>query len=209
MTRTEPISPVPGFLWLLVGVMVAIEAAKHAAIAGWLPIAPVEFLYARLMFFDPAFDHALATGQGWGDVLPRLVGHGLLHSGWLHVLMNSAALLGFGNMVSRGAGVRAFVVIFFVSVIAGGLAFGLLAETKVPMVGASGGVFGLLGVFIVWQGQMAMAAGQSLVPVWRQVGGLLLLNVILWFAFRGLLAWEAHLGGFLAGAALAQVYRLR
>jgi membrane associated rhomboid family serine protease len=35
------------------------------------------------------------------------------------------------------------------------------------------------------------------------VGFLVLMNLLLWWAMSGQLAWEAHLGGFLAGAALA------
>jgi len=42
-------------------------------------------------------------------------------------------------------------------------------------------------------------------PLWRSLIGLALLNVILWLALSGLLAWEAHLGGFIAGVLFAAI----
>jgi membrane associated rhomboid family serine protease len=36
-------------------------------------------------------------------------------------------------------------------------------------------------------------------PVWRAIGLLIALNLVMWWAMDGLLAWQTHLGGFLAG----------
>ena len=39
----------------------------------------------------------------------------------------------------------------------------------------------------------------------RMVFGLVVMNVLLWFLVSGMLAWEAHLGGFVTGAILARI----
>ena len=67
------------------------------------------------------------------------------------------------------------------------------------MVGASGAVVAFLGVWIVWDWRRHVAAGISPQPVLVRVAVLAGLNVVAWIALDGMLAWEAHLGGFLAG----------
>ena len=44
-------------------------------------------------------------------------------------------------------------------------------------------------------------------PLWQSLLGLAVLNAVLWAALGGLLAWEAHLGGFVAGWAAGPVIR--
>jgi rhomboid protease GluP len=69
-------------------------------------------------------------------------------------------------------------------------------------VGASGAVFGFLGVWIAWDWRRHRRHGISPAPVARRVAVLAGLNVLLFFGLQGMLAWQAHLGGFLAGLAL-------
>ena len=45
--------------------------------------------------------------------------------------------------------------------------------------------------------------------IWRRIGGLVVLNAALAFGLGGLLAWQAHLGGWVAGWLLAGVFRPR
>lgn len=71
------------------------------------------------------------------------------------------------------------------------------------MVGASGAVFAFLAAWIVWDWVRHRAAGVSVGPVLRRVAALAGINVILWIGLSGGLAWEAHLGGFLAGLPVA------
>ena len=67
------------------------------------------------------------------------------------------------------------------------------------MVGASGALFGLAGAWKAWDWQEARAHRGPLWPIVLWVLGIALLNGVLWVAQGGLLAWEAHLGGFVAG----------
>ena len=69
------------------------------------------------------------------------------------------------------------------------------------MVGASGAVFAFLGLWIAWDWRRHRGRGPSTGPVLRRVGVLVLVNVVIYVGLKGMLAWEAHLGGFLVGLA--------
>jgi rhomboid protease GluP len=92
--------------------------------------------------------------------------------------------------------------LFLLGAIAGGAAFGALTRGAYPMVGASGAVFAFLGVWIAWDWRRHRAHGVSTGPVARRVAVLAGLNVVIYVGLGGMLAWEAHLGGFLAGLAV-------
>ncbi len=100
-------------------------------------------------------------------------------------------------------------MIFIVTAVAGGVFYWQIAHSPFPMVGASGAVFGLFAVVTAWQERALAAAGVSRAPIWRRIGVLVALNVALHFALEGLLAWEAHLGGWIAGWILGLTMRPR
>ena len=67
------------------------------------------------------------------------------------------------------------------------------------MVGASGALFGLIGSVLAWRYVDLFTENQTLWPVAQAVGGLVLLNLVMWWAMSGQLAWQTHLGGFVVG----------
>ena len=67
------------------------------------------------------------------------------------------------------------------------------------MVGASGALFGLAGAILAWEYVDRFTFRERLWPVARAAILLVALNVLLYFAMDRLLAWEAHLGGFVTG----------
>jgi membrane associated rhomboid family serine protease len=77
--------------------------------------------------------------------------------------------------------------------------FGLMAPDLRPMVGASGALFGLAGALLSWAYVDRFTFRQGLLPVVQAVALLIVLNLVLWWAMAGQLAWQTHLGGFLAG----------
>ncbi len=101
------------------------------------------------------------------------------------------------------------MVVFGVTAITGALAFGFIAEAEGVMVGASGALFGMIAVITAWQECALRRAGLSRAPIWRRIAALVALNVFLAIGLGGLLAWEAHLGGWIAGWLLAHVIRPR
>jgi membrane associated rhomboid family serine protease len=67
------------------------------------------------------------------------------------------------------------------------------------MVGASGALFGLAGAWKAWEWREARKSGTALWHILLWLLGLAVLNLVLWVLQGGLLAWETHLGGFIAG----------
>ena len=76
------------------------------------------------------------------------------------------------------------------------------------MVGASGALFGRAGALISWDYVDRFTIRVGLWPVLRAVLFLVGLNIALWWAMKGQLAWETHLGGFLGGAAVNLIWHM-
>ena len=108
-------------------------------------------------------------------------------------------LYSLGRAVIARVGTRGFALLYAGSILGGALGFGLIADTLRPMVGASGALFGLAGGLIAWDYVDRFTFEYALWPVARVVLFLVALNVVLWWAMNGQLAWETHLGGFITG----------
>ncbi len=148
--------------------------------------------------------------DGWQPIYPgqpvaMFFTHALLHGGLLHLVGNMVAVLALGGIAVARIGARGFLLLYAVSVFAGGAGFALLSGSDAPMVGASGAVFGLIGAWKFWEWQLRHHLGSPMRPLWRSLFGLAVLNLVLWLALSGLLAWEAHLGGFIGGVLFAAI----
>jgi membrane associated rhomboid family serine protease len=155
---------------------------------------------------------ALAAGR-WQTLELHMFAHGSI----IHIVMNGIALVAFsGQVVQRlGSGARAwgkFLLLFEVSGLAGAAAYLALHRwDSAPMLGASGAIFGLIGFLVRFPKD-----GGEMVPIFSRAMGEIAVDLIkqnLWlFVIFGLiplltgqsggLAWEAHLGGFIAGLIL-------
>ena len=189
----------PGFLWALIGIMAAIELPLSLSDAGWIGSKGWRmnvFLYGA--FWPPLLGEGLAPLYPGQKALMFLT-HALLHGNVMHFAMNSAVLLALGKGVATFLGAGKTILLLALSAIAGAAAFGLLSAASGPMIGASGAVFGLLGLWQAWDFRRRRHFNQSLRPVLRGILGLLVVNLVLFVALSGTLAWEAHLGGWIAG----------
>jgi membrane associated rhomboid family serine protease len=133
------------------------------------------------------------------------VTYAFLHSGPGHLAGNMLGLWVLGQVALARLRPAGFLWLYLVSVLGGGLGFGLLSASAQPMVGASGALFGLAGAWAAWDWQAARASGGRIWPVLAAILALTLLNLLFWLAAGGLLAWETHLGGFVAGWAFVRV----
>jgi len=127
----------------------------------------------------------------------------------LHIGFNMYALYLFGPGLERQVGGPAFLALYLGSAAAGGAAYflpyALEAGGLVPAVGASGAVFGLFGATLaLTYRNRATAAGAAGL---RQLLTLLGINLALPLIAPGLnIAWQAHVGGLVAGALIAAVW---
>ncbi len=127
------------------------------------------------------------------------VTYGFLHSGPVHLVVNLLTLFGLGRVVLGRVGALKGALLYLFALIGGALGYAMLSFGPQPMVGASGALFGLAGAVLAWEYLDRFAGQLSLWPVARAVGFLVVLNLVLWWAMDGLLAWQTHLGGFVLG----------
>lgn len=134
------------------------------------------------------------------------LGHVLLHADWLHVGLNAVMLLALGAPVARRLGARAFLLLFLVSALGGAIVyFALRLPDGAPAIGASGGVSGIIAA--------ALLLMQARRPDWRTLispgflrtsAAFVAINIALALfgpsLFGSAIAWDAHLGGYFAGA---------
>ena len=131
--------------------------------------------------------------------------YAFLHGGVMHLLFNMLIMVHLSRETVQRVGQQGFVLLFLLTAAGGGVGFWLLSTAPGPLVGASGAVFGLFGATQYWDYQRRRATGQSLRPFWNLMAGLVLMNVALLFIFGGSLAWQAHLGGYIAGFVIARL----
>lgn len=151
---------------------------------------------------DPALRY---PGQEWVMFLT----YGFLHGGFAHLAMNMLGLLQLGEPLARLYGNLRFIGIYLALAVAGGLAYAVFPAGDAPMVGASGALFGLAGILMSRELQSRQRRHLPPAPVFKTLGMLVLMNVVLWWALDGQLAWQTHLGGFMAGWVLARALPAR
>jgi len=143
----------------------------------------------------------------------QVVTYAFLHAGFMHIFFNMFALYMFGGALESEWGSRRFLVFYLASVLtAAGTELLVLTQSQVvePVIGASGGVFGLLLGF-AWffpRQQLMLLFPPIPMPAWLFVtlyGGLeLVLGVT---GAQDSVAHFAHLGGMLGGALMILIWR--
>lgn len=131
--------------------------------------------------------------------------YAFLHGGVMHLLFNMLVMVHLSREAVPRLGQRGFLLGWMITAGGGAAAFWFLSSGSGPMVGASGAVFGLFGMTQYWDWQRRRASGATLRPFWNLMLGLVLMNVALFFLVGGFLAWQAHLGGYVAGFLFARI----
>lgn len=148
--------------------------------------------------------------EGWSPVYPlqpaaMYLTHAFLHGSVLHMVFNMLIFLHLGRECVERLGTWGFLLLFGVTAMGGGACYALLASSGAPMVGTSGVVFGLFGATAYWDFQRRKLLRASLIPVRNLIIGLVVMNVAMMVMMQGALAWQSHLGGFVAGVLFAWI----
>jgi membrane associated rhomboid family serine protease len=130
----------------------------------------------------------------------RLLSAAFVHGGALHIFFNSGALLYLGRFVEGEFGSARFAILFVLSVI-GGFALAVFWNPYVRVVGASGGIFGLIGAMT------AMFLVRRDPVLKKAVVQMLIYALIMTFIFPGI-SVTAHLGGLATGVAVGFLFEL-
>src|SRR5665648_31691 len=167
-------------------------------VAVWLMQRASPTLSAALEFWPPA-----ARTEPW-----RFLTSAFEHSPGqlLHILFNMYALWVMGSYLEPMLGRLRFAALYLICAIGGSVGYLWLTSPQldpvagvyswVPVVGASGAVFGLFGALLVLNRHLGRSSGPII--------GVIAINAVIGFVVPGI-AWQAHLGGLLTGIALAAV----
>lgn len=227
----EPVFLLPGAITVLVGVLVAVHLASTLVLnpegkgefIWWFAFQPYRIVLAQ---FDPSF----AVPLLWTPF-----SHAFLHAGWEHLLINTAWLVIFATPVVRRYGAGPMIALFLLSAAGGAALFAATTlNSQIYLIGASGGVAGLTGAAIRFMFQPVLI-GRNPETGERVVLGRRLASIagvfanarsrwftIIWLALNAAvplvplltgtplsIAWQAHLGGFLAGFLLVALFERR
>jgi membrane associated rhomboid family serine protease len=230
-----PVSEAPRreALWGRGPAMLWFEAWPVLLITGllWL-VCAAQFVGERMGYFEAILTYGSLWKPGvfeglWWTPLTHMFMHASWRQplGWLHITMNSGALIALGPAIAQRLGRDwigglLFLAFFVVCGLAGAGAFVLLGPDQAPVVGASGAIFGLWGAVarLAGPGQIGLAPLFSS-GVGRQVMSAVVSNLLVVGLGAGYgvasgtgalgVAWQAHLGGFIAGMLLIQVMPAR
>lgn len=215
----EPIFNLPPVVMALIAICVGVQLVRM-----WL-LSPQQDYGVILRFaFWPVRYSGGYIFDSYALVAP--VSYSFLHGGLAHLVVNMIWLAAFGSPLANRIGPLRFLLFWVLtSVAAVGLHFVLHMSEAVPLVGASGAISGMMGAaarfgFHIDRTARGAAFGGpilSIPAVFTSRTAVTFLAV--WFAANLLVgvgfgvsddgssvAWEAHIGGFLAGFLLVRLF---
>jgi rhomboid family protein len=167
---------------------------------------------------------ALRTGNVLSQAVLAVFTSMFLHGGWLHLFGNMLYLWIFGNNIEDRLGRLGFIGFYLVGGIAADAAqIAIAPDSDIPLIGASGAIAATLGAYLVlFPGARILSLvflgffyQLAEVPALIVLGFWFVLQLIDGVASLGVetadggVAFFAHIGGFVAGAAMALVIRSR
>ncbi|MGL5164592.1 MAG: rhomboid family intramembrane serine protease [Afipia sp.] len=227
----EPILTIPVGMTALLIIMAGIHAVRAL-----LPLATDQEVIWTFGFVPARYDASVLAGKfpgGVGAEIWTFLTYAFLHADITHIAFNMLWMLPFGSAVARRFGTSRFFAFFAVTAIAGAFAHLVTHQHEVaPMIGASAAVSGMMaaairfafqhGSFLSFRRGDAEAAAR--VPALSLVRSLKNSSVLgflaVWFGLNiitGLgaiaigasaqsIAWQAHIGGFIAGLVLFSLF---
>ena len=196
------------FAWEL-GLQATSEAALNAFVTEW-GVVPAELLAAW------------GSGQIVSQETATLVTSQFLHGGWLHLVGNMLYLWIFGNNIEDRLG----RIVFLLFYLAGGVIAALAQvavdpDSTVPLIGASGAIAATLGAYLVLFPGARITTLVFLGFFYQLINVPAIVVLGFWFFLQLLdgigslgmetgagIAFFAHIGGFVAGAAVGWLLRV-
>ena len=223
----QPIFNVPTSVLVVIGIFVVVHVIRLALPdddSSWLTLA-LAFIPARYTGYAPELPGGEIAS------FTSFITHMVVHGDLTHLAVNSLWMLAFGSLLARRFGALGFINFTLITGIVGAL-FYLIAKygQLLPVIGASGAVSGhMAGSLRIFFGAMRQGRLSDIrdnpgsVPILSLremfsdpriitvIGIWIIVNYI--FAVTGTeltgggsIAWQAHLGGFLAGLFLIGLF---
>jgi len=164
----------------------ALELALGGTINGQANWLYDHGVLVRSAFYANGAPAGVDHGEWW-----RLVTAAFLHYGPLHIAFNMFSLYFAGSILEQLVGRWRFALLYLVSGLAGS-AGALYVSLGSFTVGASGAIFGVLGGLLVLERRGSISTG-------GQVLGLIVINLVITFAYHNSISVGGHIGGLIGG----------
>jgi membrane associated rhomboid family serine protease len=158
----------------------------------------------------------IVSGHAWITILTAM----FMHGGWMHILGNMVFLWAFGPEVEDAMGHLRYAVFYLVGgAVAMAVQIAASPSSTVPTLGASGAIAAVMGAFLVMYPRDEIKSVLIILIFVKiaRIPAALLIGV--WFLIQlihagqvanvqtGGVAYMAHVGGFIFGAATARLWR--
>jgi membrane associated rhomboid family serine protease len=179
--------------WSLLGINIVlylVELAKPGLADSWSLLG-----YASRTGYPPY--QGIAAGQWY-----RLITSAFLPptgtTGLMDIAFNMWALVIVGPGLEKILGWARYLGVYLLSAVGGGAAYYLVVPPNASALGASGAIFGLFAAWFVVSRRLRLDSS------W--IVTLIVLNLVFSFIYRNSIAWQAHIGGLIAGAMITAAY---
>jgi len=205
--NTTPFNPLPpvviALAVVLVGVELVLSLAERGILGGAQGVGWRIAMIEDYGFLGVIVQDYLDRGLINSDRLMRFVSYPFVHYSFTQTLFSSVFVLALGNMVGRAYRGWAVVVIFFLASIAGALAFGLVVDRNIALVGAFPGAYGFIGAFTYLLWLQLGTMGEQQFRAFSLIGMLMGIQLLFGLLFGQDPTWVADVAGFCAGLLLA------
>jgi membrane associated rhomboid family serine protease len=184
-------------------------AANVLVFAGWQLRVGLEDSVAMAGFLPEELTTRSSTT--WYYVFTSM----FMHGGWMHLLGNMWFLWIFGKNVEDNCGFFRYLLFYLLCGVAATLAFTIVdPHSKIPLVGASGAISGILGAYLLHHPRARVLTLVPIGPIIRLMEIPAWMFFLIWIGFQVLsqvlasrahgvatsgVAYAAHIGGFIAG----------
>ena len=155
--------------------------------------------------------HGCPTSQGWLGLFSSM----FMHGGWMHIIGNMWFLWVFGGNVEDSMGPIRFIIFYLICGFCAAAAQIITnLDSDIPMVGASGAIGGVMGAYIMLFPKVKVHIFVFIlifkVPAFAMLGYWAVIQLMGGLTSSGSgggVAFWAHVGGFVAGAALVPLFK--
>ncbi len=214
----NPAGARPLVVWLLMAVCIAVFVWQTSLPPSEAQAAVLAFgAIPAVLFGEVSLPPEIALVPAWLSVFTSM----FLHGGWLHLAGNMLYLWIFGDNVEDSMGHGRFLVFYLLCGLAAALTQAWVdPASRIPLVGASGGIAGVLGAYLVLHPRANVRVFAWIIFFIRIINVPAFIVLGVWIAGQflaapdavgasGGIAYFAHIGGFVAGMALAPLFKKR
>lgn len=154
------------------------------------------------------------------SILARVMGAAFIHAGFAHLLINCVFMSAFGPAVEKASGSVRFMLAYLAAIVCAFFVHAAVnAASTAPVVGASGAIASLMGIYLVVYPRGKIVTLLPLIPSLELVEIPSFVFILAWFGLQALfavlgaghgshVAWFSHIGGFLFGVIVGVHLRL-